>query len=77
MTTPAAAAARFCCVCERTPVPRGTTWCLGCRTGYGMAIRVLRACAPCRPPDPAIIRANIRRYRRRAALSLPLFTGPG
>jgi hypothetical protein len=30
----------------------------------------------CRPPDPAVLAANIRLYRRRASRGLPLFAGP-
>jgi hypothetical protein len=75
MTTAAGAPARYCAVCNTTPGPRGTTWCFGCRTGYGMAQRVLGSFRPCRPP-PAVLRQNLRRYRRRASRGLPIFGGP-
>jgi hypothetical protein len=63
-------------VCERFGVVPGETWCRRCVAGYGLSRLVLQSFRPSRPPDPAIIRANIKRYRRRASLGLPIFGGP-
>jgi hypothetical protein len=77
LTTPAAAAKRRCCVCERPGVPRGRTWCRECQFGYQLASRILLAYQDRRTPArDAVVRRNIKRYRRRASLGLPIFGGP-
>jgi hypothetical protein len=76
MTTAVAAARRCCCVCERFGVVPGETWCRRCVAGYALSRQALQSFRPSRPPDPAIIRENIRRYRRCASLGLPIFGGP-
>ena len=67
---------RRCCeVCNLPRAEPGKAWCRECRAGYQLASRVLLSFRPCRP-DPAVLAANLKRYRRRAARSLPLFGGP-
>jgi hypothetical protein len=63
-------------VCERFGVVPGETWCRRCVAGYALSRQVLKSFRPSWLPDPRIILQNIRRYRRRASMGLPIFGGP-
>ena len=65
-----------CSVCSAFKVKAGPGWCSACRDAYQLASRILMSFPAVRPADPAVLKANIKKYRRRAAKCLPLFTGP-
>ena len=76
MTT-TAPARRRCPVCSVAAAAPGKSWCGDCRDAYDRCRRILQSFRMVRPADPAVLRANIRYYRRRAAKCLPLFGRPG
>jgi hypothetical protein len=65
-----------CPICEGFKAEAGRTWCPACKAGYRLASRLLLSFGQVRPPDPAVIAANVVKYRRRAVQRLPLFEGP-
>jgi hypothetical protein len=66
-----------CEVCNLPAAAPGQRWCRECRCGYALASRILLSFQDRRTPArDAIVRENIKRYRKRASRGLPIFGGP-